>query len=75
MRTVNPDNPRRPPAPILPRAAGAKALRCTMSARRAAAIWCVLGIAALAVLVASLAIGSVPVTLGQALHALVPATS
>jgi iron complex transport system permease protein len=75
MRTVNPDKPRRAPAQVLPCASGARVLRRTMNARRAVAIWCALAMAALAVFVASLAIGSVPVTLGQALHALVPATS
>ncbi|QGZ62855.1 FecCD family ABC transporter permease [Paraburkholderia acidisoli] len=44
-----------------------------MNARRASAIWAVLAGAAFVVFVASLASGSVSVTLAQALHALVPA--
>ena len=43
-----------------------------MSARRAAAIWAVLGALALAVLVASLALGSVPVAPARVLAALFP---
>ncbi|WP_409932387.1 FecCD family ABC transporter permease [Paraburkholderia sp. BCC1886] len=43
-----------------------------MTARRAASIWLVLGALALAVLVASLALGSVPLTPARVLGALIP---
>lgn len=49
-------------------------LRPSMSARRACSIWGVLALAALAVFFASLATGSVPVTLSQALAALSPSS-
>jgi iron complex transport system permease protein len=43
-----------------------------MHAKRAAVIWCVLAALTLAVLIASLAIGSVPLTLSRVLTALLP---
>ena len=46
-----------------------------MHARRAAAIWCVLAILALAVLMASLALGSVPLTPARVFAALMPLSS
>jgi iron complex transport system permease protein len=46
-----------------------------MHARRAVAIWCVLAVLALAVLVASLALGSVPLTPARVFAALLPQPS
>ena len=46
-----------------------------MHARRAAAIWCVLAALALAVLIASLALGSVPLTPARVFAALLPQSS
>ncbi|WP_408583520.1 FecCD family ABC transporter permease [Paraburkholderia tropica] len=76
MQTVSPDEPRH----ARERSTHAPGVRVApprrgMHARRAAAIWCGLALAAVAVFAASLLIGSVPVSFAQALHALMPSTS
>ncbi|WP_415767606.1 FecCD family ABC transporter permease [Paraburkholderia sp. J69-1] len=80
MRTVSPDEPRHaqapPPRPTpgvaTPGVSTRASVRPAMHARRAVSIWFALSLAACAVFFASLVIGSVPVTFGQALHALWP---